>query len=247
MIISNCNDCAITIQTDYSVEKEELYSFPYLNSTTINLIYKVDSLERETLAQVFVNQHHLETIDEEEVQVPEISQFEFPQDGLYKVLNVIVPNKQWVVDYLTEHETNAYDIYDKVLVYDEGKLFIYSQSGYTEIDVDYLNEFNTDNNKISIYKEEEYTFSKCKLRHCFYEINKELFAKICGKCANESDLIYKRDLLWMAFNIIDYLLEKGLLLKAQEVIEQFMSCAGFCNQTNEVGGTGCGCNRHDKE
>lgn len=242
MIINKCGECNISIQLEYPIQEDELYNFPYEYTTTITLIYTVNSSELETLVSTNIKNHK-----ESSNFQTDIIDYQFKQDGLYKILSVIVPNKKWVDDYYIEHNQHPYDIYDKVLIYDDNTLYEYSSEGYKEIDLTFLNEFNQENLNLTINKTYSYTFSKCNLQKCFYEINKELFSKLCGKCNKENEFsIYKRDLLWMAFNIIDYLLEKGLLLKAQYILEQFTSCAGFCNQSNEVkGGAGCGCHSNN--
>lgn len=59
-------------------------------------------------------------------------------------------------------------------------------------------------------------------------------------------LIYNRDIIWMAINVIKYLIELGQYYEAQRVLEDITQCGGICKDVmvdkNTIGGGGCGCN-----
>jgi len=68
------------------------------------------------------------------------------------------------------------------------------------------------------------------------------------------DLIYRRDLIWITINVINYLTQDCLLEEAQQILELIQGCNGICFHEippmgmkiiNEGKGTvynvGCGC------
>ena len=59
-----------------------------------------------------------------------------------------------------------------------------------------------------------------------------------------SELIYKRDLVWMAINVVKYLTQCEQLAEADRVIKTIQGCNGLCVSTNLTNSTnGCGCSK----
>lgn len=84
---------------------------------------------------------------------------------------------------------------------------------------------------------------KCYINYC-----KEIFkTRTSSNCfsANtiSSELIYKRDLVWMAINIIKYLIEGKLYLEIQRIISLLEGCNGLCNNNINSKYNGCGCSK----
>jgi hypothetical protein len=45
----------------------------------------------------------------------------------------------------------------------------------------------------------------------------------------DKELIYKRDLLWSALNVIKYMIEIDQYEEAERLLERIMGCNGLCN------------------
>lgn len=92
--------------------------------------------------------------------------------------------------------------------------------------------------------EYDYFFSTCNLKKCFVKICQEIFnskATICGKQNSvDSSLIYKRDLIWSALNVIQYMAEMDQMCEAQRLLEEITACNGLCPQDQTSSGCGCG-------
>lgn len=95
-----------------------------------------------------------------------------------------------------------------------------------------------------IEKEYNYFFSTCNLKKCFVNICQEIFkskATICGGSNNaDKSLIYKRDLIWSALNVIQYMAEMDQMCEAQRLLEEITACNGLCPKQQTSSGCGCG-------
>ena len=99
---------------------------------------------------------------------------------------------------------------------------------------------------ISKITEQYPIFSICHLRKCYKNIcqtifNSRIFDK-CFKAKVNSDLIFRRDLVWATINVIQYLVDSEQFAEAQLVLERINECPGLCTeQEKESGKKGCGC------
>ena len=87
----------------------------------------------------------------------------------------------------------------------------------------------------------EYYFSVCNLRKCFIKICQDIFdsqTSFCNK-NNKSPETYKRDLLWSALNVIEYMVELDQFEEAQRLLEEITVCNGLCYSDN-INSCGCG-------
>lgn len=89
-------------------------------------------------------------------------------------------------------------------------------------------------------------FSICHLRKCYKNICQSIFnSRIFDKCFKakvNSDLIFRRDLVWATINVIQYLVDSEQFAEAQLVLERINECPGLCTeQEKESGKKGCGC------
>lgn len=93
-------------------------------------------------------------------------------------------------------------------------------------------------------KQTQKFFSVCYLRKCFISLCQQLFnSKLFGRCFNSkinSQLVYKRDLVWAALNVIQYLIDSDQLEEAQRILTEVTGCNGLCSN-KEMGKEGCGC------
>ena len=145
-------------------------------------------------------------------------------DGLYKVYHFVIPNNPnagsslycqdkkvyWGNEEITDPEEIKYYIDD----YIEEDLF-----GYTET----------------------LTVNTYDLHECYRKIANEIFKRkdTCNTKAY-SDLIYKRDMVWMAINVINYMIDEGQTELIESLLHKIHSCHGICKTINKTN-KGCGC------
>ena len=87
-------------------------------------------------------------------------------------------------------------------------------------------------------------FSVCYLRKCYISLCQKIFkGRGFNRCFTEkvdSQLIHKRDLVWSALNVIQYMIDSNQLAEAQRLLERINGCNGLCSK-EETGDQGCGC------
>ena len=87
-------------------------------------------------------------------------------------------------------------------------------------------------------------FSVCYLRKCYVSLCQKIFKdRGFDRCFNDkvsSQLIYKRDLVWAALNVIQYMIDSNQLAEAQRLLERINGCNGLCS-SEDTGEKGCGC------
>lgn len=247
--------CAIVItgQEVLNAEYSESTStnageYTYLETLVINALYKVNSSEEETLLNVTICNHALEEIDGHFYQVPDSSSFTLDEDGLYKIVHIIVPTKTWIQNY-KELTGNYPDMFESIYVSDGTSMYLFKDGEYTTVGINELiNARSEDIAVCNLVYCDQYTFTLCHLDNCLFKICSKLLKEYCPlECTNniESDLVLKRDILWMAKNVIAYLLEEDKFLEAQRIMENFNTCNSFCDDnTNNNGGSGCGCHKN---
>lgn len=81
---------------------------------------------------------------------------------------------------------------------------------------------------------------KCYIQLCQSILDKQIYSRCKINTQNMQDMIYQRDLIWMAINVITYLTEFCQLYEAQRIIEQLSVCNGICKNEYKITG-GCGC------
>lgn len=106
-----------------------------------------------------------------------------------------------------------------------------------EVSLEILSEMNPETSGLDI--EHEYYFHTCHLRQCFVNICEQILNQVeaCNKNSIDYNLSYKRDLLWSALNVIDYLSEQEKFEEAERLLERIMSCNGLCDSYK----TSCNC------
>ena len=145
--------------------------------------------------------------------------FNIQEDGYYLLCKIIVPK----------------DI-TKPYFYQQGKFY----KGTQEVELQELIDVNPEVSKLQISYEDY--FQTCHLRQCFINICQEIFKGTqslrCGTEILDKTLIYKRDLLWSALNVIKYLVEFKQFDEAERLLNNITKCNGLCdNKPNKK----CGC------
>ena len=150
-----------------------------------------------------------EVIIKEDIQDQVI--FNIGKDGYYTLTTIKV----------SKDETEDY-------YYKNGKVY----HNNNIIDLPLLLELNPEvSSGFSI--EIEYYFQTCNLKKCYIDICQQIFNQVnpinCNKQSLDQTLIYKRDLLWSAINMIDFMVEKEQYEEAERLLERIMGCNGLCN------------------
>lgn len=231
----------------------EIGSFRYIDTVTINVLYKVNSNNEETLKTMQIVQHLQENVNGEIINNLDKTQFQLDEDGLYRIAHIIIPTREWF-DLMVSNYGIENIPYDNIYVYDNLKIYKYTNNEFIQVPYSEIFEHdsegsNIENSTLSFTCNE--TFSFCHTKKCYTKIATKLLNKYCPlDCNLESfrELIYKRDLLWMVMNVITYLLELGSFLEAQRIIEQFTHCNDFCKEElKSKGGVSCGCDTNNEK
>lgn len=133
--------------------------------------------------------------------------FKTDSDGFYVLLTVIVP----------KDSTNYF-------YYNNGKFY----KNVSEVSVKEIIETNPHLSNITILY--DYYFLTSRLKKCFVDICYNIFnTKQCSK-NRDNELVYKRDLIQSALNVLEYLVEVGQYKEAQRLLEELTSCNGICQK-----------------
>lgn len=177
-----------------------------------------------------------------------------PTENIYvRVSNYIKPTE--IEDLINNNDT-TYDSEESNYGYDDqaiiGGYFVVNDIIYykdingdcREVSVQELLE--VDDNKIILYKEIKNFFSVCQLRKCYIALCQKIFnAKANSRCFDnkiDSQLIYRKNLVWSALNVIQYMVDSNQLAEAERLLERISGCNGLCANIN-ISGEDCGCNQ----
>ena len=167
-------------------------------------------------------------------------------DGWFTVCHIVIPNEKWFQRELKKETGSALNLYNTVYYSNGAKIYKYINNEITEVSIEELINRNIEDTTISIVKKDY--VSVCFLRKCYINLCQQLFnSNIISECSNNRknncDLVFQRDLIWMALNVIQYLTELNQLSEAERIIEQLgRGCNGLCKQTFEqLSKSGCGC------
>lgn len=175
-------------------------------------------------------------------------------DGLFHVFNIVLPTEDWVEDMAKNHP-ELLSLYDEVYYfgrdsYNNFAIFKKSFKNNTAIeavDVEEVIERNRIGTTISMATGVH--FSICFLTNCYLSLCQQIFENAAFSSCNsrqtvDSELAYRRDLVWMALNVIRYMVRCNMLEEAQRMIENISGCNGLCKGNyyldNRKPGCGCG-------
>lgn len=212
------------------------YSLRYEDTITINAIYKITS-EKEELIQSQIVEHYGQ----------DVSYVNLKDDGLYKIIHIILPTKKWLEDYLEEFKYQTLQTqFDSIYVYDDG---IYKIQGIDtkEVSIEELCEINIFNS--TVCKSEQLTFNLDQLLHCYYLLGINWLDEICpiNECMSLHDKShYELELIQLEYYVIKFLLEKERYQEAQKLLEDLSGCSGPCKKLSKLtisNNKDCGCNK----
>lgn len=168
-------------------------------------------------------------------------------DGWFSVCHIVVPSKEWFDRESEKQAGSAINLYDVVYYSDGSYLFKYVDGHSYAATLEELTDSNPEGTTISI-THKNYV-SICFLKKCYLSLCQQIFdSRGFSKCWNrnrvDGDLIFRRDLVWMAINVIKYRVEFNQLAEAQRVIEQIGGCNGLCkSEFRQTPNHGCGCSK----
>lgn len=149
--------------------------------------------------------------------------FTIGKDGFYTICDVSIPKSK-----------------DKSCYFDKGNFYLNNK----EVSVQEI--INTDPEITGVKANYEYYFSTCQLRKCYVNYAKQIIdshnGSICSPYNLDQNIIYKRDLVWSALNVIKYMIEFDQYEEAQRLLERIQGCNGLCEYKSNNGGS-CGCGR----
>lgn len=158
------------------------------------------------------NQVFIKTSEDEEVI------FDNLLDGFYTLVTLKVP----------------YDM-SNMYYYKDGQFY----KNIQEVELQEIIDTNPEVSGVEVSY--QYYFSTCRLRKCYISICQEILDKVasieCDKKNLDKNLIYKRDLIWSALNVINYMAEAEQYEEAERLLERITGCNGLCD--NSHGGCGC--------
>ena len=234
--ITTSDKCKIVVQ-DVSTYLAEDFSgivkgkFKYSDTISIDVLQ-----HNQTLKTIYTKHDTLKSID-----IP----IEF--DGWFSLVHLGIPNIEWFNKELEKTEGSALGLYDIVYFSDGTDIYKYINGKTSQVTIDDILEINTVNTTISRISRD--FVSICFLRKCYINLCQQIFNdRGISKCWNKnkvnSELIYKRDLVWMAINVVKYLTQCEQLAEADRVIKTIQGCNGLCVSTNLTNSTnGCGCSK----
>ena len=166
-------------------------------------------------------------------------------DGWFTVIHLVLPTKDWFDRESSKQEGSAIGLYNIVYYSDGASIYKYVNGQSSETTIDEIIEVNPVDTTIS-RTGGDYV-SICFLRKCYINLCQQIFnSRGFSPCWNkndiDSDLIFRRDLVWMAINVIKYLTECEQLAEVERIIETIKGCNGLCISSDVTSKTnGCGC------
>ena len=236
-----CDNCKVTVQDDSTYLPEDstgTVKGKFKFSETIS----IDVLQlNKTSETVYINPTYTDhtTIKNTTLQVS--------SDGWFSLIHLVLPSAEWFNKEKNKAEGSALGLYDIVYFIDENAVFKYINGNIQQVDISEILEINPANTTIS--KVSEDFISICFLQKCYINLCKQIlddrgFSSCWNKNKIDSELVYKRDLVWMAINVIKYLTECEQLMEVERIIETINGCNGLCSSSSSSNNSnGCGCSK----
>ena len=236
-----CDNCKVTVQDNSTYLSEDSAGtvkgkFKFSDTVSVDILQLNKSQEVVYLNPTFTNHSSLVN-----------STLQVSSDGWYSLVHIVLPSKEWFERELNKQEGSALGLYNLVYFASDNKVYKYINGNTSQVDLSEILEVNPVNTTISRTSED--FVSICFLRKCYINLCQQIFNdRGISKCWNKnkvnSELIYKRDLVWMAINVIKYLTECEQLAEVERIIETIQGCNGLCVSTNLTNSTnGCGCSK----
>lgn len=216
-------------------------AFKYSETMSIDML-RHNKLQESIHREITISEHN----SKQQIELP------VNVDGWFSIVHIILPSKKWFDRELEYGEGSALGIYDIVFYSDGKKIYKYTpgtDKTPIEVPIYCLTDLNLSSGKYPVYICEQDYVSICFLRKCYINLCQQIFndrgfSSCWNKNTIDSELVYKRDLAWMAINVIKYLTECEQLSEVERIIETLQGCNGLCTPSNITSKTnGCGCSK----
>lgn len=209
--------------------------FKYSESMSIDLLQHNKSTNSEIQLPIYT----LHGTDTKSVTLP------VGFDGWFSVYHIVLPTKDWFQKEESKSVGSALNMYSAVYYSDGTYIYKYVDGVSSTTTVNEVIERNVEGTTIS--RTFKNYVSICFLMKCYISLCQQIFeGRGFSHCWNKStindELIYKRDLVWMAINTIKYMVQFSQLAEAERIIEQIGGCNGLCkSEFRKWPEHGCGC------
>ena len=215
---------------------------PEGNDYMVNTNFKLKKSDSASITLLFANNYS----DKSQYQTASFDcQIPVNFDSWYTVYYIVLPTKNWVY----QNQIIA-DLFSLVFYIENNKIYRYSKQGVDEELLDYselIHYADLTDVKHNISMASQDFMSICFLQKCYVNLCQQIFKdKNFVRCSNKVDhsLSYTRDLVWMALNVIKYMVEANQLFEAQRILEIIYSCNGICkNGNSKFYESNCGCSK----
>lgn len=231
-------------------------TFDSAETTLSSLDEKLNNAK--VIYQIKYNQLEIENTED-------VMSFLLTQDAIYTVYHIIIPTQNWINrqgDTLFQNHKNGVYYYNTDLnqcqfiisttTTDEGNGET-TVTEYSNVELDTMvNAFfeelnsNSKNDVFTFAHDTQTTMSLSQLHQCIVNLSQAILEHVgCSKCkVDVSDLVYKRDILQSALNVLNYCIDLEHYEEAQRILDWTHKCGGICsNNTNsDEKRTKAGCN-----
>lgn len=223
-------------------------AYKWEHSVTLNVLFALDSDGERTYVDRSVVKH----IGEDDGY--EKSEFDLKKDGLYEVVHMIIPTKEWLdlMHSLGATTSDTFKQYTDLYYYDEEQ-----KKFYLSKRVDGVEGSNEPANMEDLYKVQNRVsttivsdfgtvFRYPHLERCYHTLIKDLLqcVKSNSNCPS-AELVIKernRDLILMFLSAIKFSIDLKNHFEAQRYLERLNKCNNICSDTKVYRkDNGCGC------
>lgn len=214
----------------------------FKNAIAVNILIQNTTKEQSIINTYLAN----DSIDE--------SEFNLSNDGFYTIYHVIIPTLEWLKQAITD--VSEMIKYDNIYVTDKKQIYkyYYKTNKLIPIDSQEILEINC-NSKTNIISEHKDLFLYYYLRNClinFLDYDFQNLIKNCsdkkysinGNCCNSrtlsnKEIKFRRDIILMFLNLIKYYVYCEKYYTAQELLEEFINCYGYCSDNIKINTCNC--------
>lgn len=184
------------------------------------------------------------------------SEFPLDIDGIYSYYKLVIPK---LVHFQKPSNQSKYQNLKDALFFYDGKLYKSKVTDQNEYDLGTLlgksdiidcmaaYDYVMDNEAPQVfYCPIKTIFSVCKLQKCLVRLQKQLLlsnSRTCSydRCNTDESLRNRRDFLFSAMYVFDYLIDTNNFTEAQRILDNLSSCSSLCgDELIDLNG-GCGC------
>lgn len=230
--VTTNSKCQVTVydtSTYYTSTGISKGNFTYADTVSIDAIQWNGLLDTTYDSEVYTEHE-----DQDDPVIIPIS-----KDGWFTVVHMVLPTADW----FESAASSTLDLYSIVYYSDGSSIYKYYNGTVTTTTIDEIIEVNTDDTTLSRVTKDYVSIcylKQCYINYCMSVFNSSAFTT-CWNKNDTSEDAYKRDLVWMAINVIKYLVKCNQLYEAQRIVDQINGCNGLCPSDTTSTTSGCGC------